>query len=101
MDRYKHTSKKRNEKLKQRVLKPTIYPKIPLRDSDIFINPKDMERCEHIAYRFYGDQSLWWVIAQANNIHNGSVYLDSEKQIRVPQDIKSIMMDLESENILF
>ena len=60
-----------------------------------------MERCEHVAYRFYGDQSLWWIIAQANNIHNGSVYLDSEKQIRVPQDIKSIMMDLESENILF
>ena len=101
MDRYKHTSKKRNEKLKHRVLKPTIYPKIPLRDSDIFIKPTDMERCEHVAYRFYGDQSLWWIIAQANNIHNGSVYLDSEKQIRVPQDIKSIMMDLESENILF
>ena len=101
MDRYKHTSKKRNKNLKQQVLKPTIYPKIPIRDSDIYINPKDMERCEHVAYRFYGDQSLWWVIAQANNIHNGSVYLDSEKQIRVPQDIKSIMMDLESENILF
>jgi|TARA_B100000749_G_scaffold279793_1_gene273637 hypothetical protein len=101
MDRYKHTSKKRNEKLKQQVLKPTIYPKIPLRDSDIFIRPKGMERCEHVAYRFYGDQSLWWVIAQANNIHNGSIYLDSEKQIRVPQDIQSIMMDLESENKLF
>ena len=37
MNRYKHTSKKRDEKLKQQVLKPTIYPKIPLRDSDIFM----------------------------------------------------------------
>ena len=98
--RYNNTKVKMRRDGK-RALKPTIYPKIPLRDSDVFINPNGMERCEHIAHRFYGDQSLWWVIAQANNIHNGSIYLNSEKQIRVPQDIKSIMMDLESENKLF
>jgi len=60
-----------------------------------------MERCEHIAWRFYGDQSLWWIIAQANNIFDGSIYLNSEKQIRVPQNIGSILVDLESENALF
>ena len=98
--RYKHTKMTKNKE-GRRVFRPTMYPSIPVRDSDIYINPKDMERCEHVAHRFYGDQSLWWVIAQANNIHNGSIYLDSEKQIRVPQDIKSIMMDLESENKLF
>ena len=69
--------------------------------SDVFIYPKALERCEHIAWRFYGDQSLWWVIAQANNIFDGSIYLNSDKQIRVPQNIGSILIDLESENALF
>jgi hypothetical protein len=101
MNRYNYTSKKIDPKKKQKVLKPTIYPKIPVRDSDVFIYPKALERCEHIAWRFYGDQSLWWVIAQANNIFDGSIYLNSDKQIRVPQNIGSILIDLESENALF
>jgi hypothetical protein len=101
MNRYEHTIKKIDKKLKQKVLKPTVYPKIPLRDDDIYIYPKDMERSEHIAFRFYGDQSLWWIIAQANNIFDGSIYLNSNKQIRVPQNIGNIFKDLELENSLF
>ena len=37
--RYTHTSIKKNKDGK-RVFKPTIYPKIPIKDSDIFIYPK-------------------------------------------------------------
>jgi len=99
--RYKFTDKKMDKRLKQKVLKPTIYPKIPLRDDDVYMFPDDLERCEHLAFKFYGDQSLWWIIAQANNIFDGSIYLDTSKQIRVPVNISGVLIDLENINRLF
>ncbi len=98
--RYQHTTVKNNIKGKS-VYKPTIYPKIPLEDDDTFIYPKAMERCEHIAYRFYKDPGYWWIIAQANNIHDGSIYLNPDKQIRVPSTPGRIIAELEKINNLF
>ena len=98
--RYQFTDIKKNSKGKS-VFKPTIYPKIPLKDDDIFIYPKAMERCEHIAHRVYNDPSLWWIIAQANNIHDGSIYLNSENNVRIPSTPGEILIELKKLNDLF
>ena len=47
-----------------RYYKPTIIRNIPLQDTDRFIFPFDGDRLDIIAQRYYGDSSLWWIIAR-------------------------------------
>jgi len=91
--RYAHTKIKK-DKDGRRVLKPTIYPRVPIRDSDIFIYPKYGDRLDTLAFKHYGDTSLWWIIAKANNLDNGVVGLDPTRQIRIPLDIEPVLTQL-------
>ena len=92
--RYAHTKIKR-DKDGRRVLKPTIYPRIPIRDTDIFIYPKYGDRLDIIAFKHYGDTSLWWIIAKANGLDEAHIGLEVDKQIRIPTDINPILNRLE------
>ena len=98
MSRYEFTRVKRDKKRFYRVLSPTLYPGIEMKDSDIYIYPKEGQRLESIAHTFYKDTSLWWVIARANDLGDGRMALDPLEQIRVPTDIESIINELENLN---
>ena len=91
--RYKHTKIKLNKDGK-RVFKPTIYPRITIRDSDIFIYPRFGDRLDNLAYKYYKDVSLWWIIAKANNLDSAHIGLDVDKQIRIPIEIEPILNQL-------
>ena len=91
--RYKHTKIKLNKDGK-RVFKPTIYPKIPIRDSDVFIYPRFGDRLDNLAYKYYSDVSLWWIIAKANDLDSAHIGLDVDKQIRIPTEIEPILNQL-------
>ncbi len=79
----------------KRVFKPTMYPKIPIRDSDIFIYPRFGDRLDNLAYKYYNDVSLWWIIAKANNLDAAHIGLDVDKQIRIPMEITPILTKLD------
>jgi hypothetical protein len=91
--RYKDTKVKigRNGK---RVFKPTMYPRIPIQDSDIFIYPRFGDRLDNLAHKYYGDVSLWWIIAKANGLDAAHIGLEVDKQIRIPTDIDTILISL-------
>jgi len=91
--RYKDTAIKLNRK-KKPVFKPTMYPKIPLRDSDVFIYPKFGDRLDNLAHKYYGDVSLWWIIAKANNLDSAHIGLEVDNQIRIPTNIQPILTKL-------
>ena len=93
MDRYKNTGITR-DKRNNKVYKTTIYPKINPSPSDLIIRAKQGDRLDMLAHRFYGDVTLWWVIAQANNLRNGSLYVDPGKKLRIPKDLAKIFNDL-------
>ena len=78
----------------KRVLKPTIYPKIPIKDSDIFIYPKFGDRLDNLAQKYYKDVSLWWSIAKANGLDEAHIGLTLDEQIRIPVDIEPILNKL-------
>ena len=78
----------------KRYYKSTIVRGIPLKDSDKFIFPTDGDRFDTLAQKFYGDSNLWWIIAKANNINDGSIGLKPEKRIRIPVEIQSILDSL-------
>ncbi len=78
----------------KRVFRPTMYPKIPIKDSDIFIYPRFGDRLDNLAQKYYDDVSLWWIIAKANNLDAAHIGLEVDKQIRIPIDIDSIINKL-------
>ena len=75
----------------KRVFKPTMYPKIPIKDSDVFIYPKFGDRLDNLAHKYYGDVSLWWIIAKANNLDAAHIGLEVDTQLRIPTDIDPIL----------
>ena len=68
----------------------TYYPDISLSDSDLFITTVRGERLDNLAFKYYNDTSLWWVIAKANNI-NGKPVLPAGQVIRIPSNITEIL----------
>jgi len=91
--RYKHTMIRKTREGK-RVFKPTMYPKIPIRDSDIFLYPKYGDRLDNLAFKYYKDVSLWWIIAKANGLDAAHIGLEVDKQIRIPTNIEPILAKL-------
>ena len=77
----------------RRVFRPKIYPNIPLKESDIYAAIETGDRLDSLAFGFYGDSSLWWIIAAANNIHGANITLEEGTIIRIPMDYINILRD--------
>ena len=74
----------------KRVYTTTYYPPIPLTNSDQFIQTKVGTRLDNLAQVYYGDSTLWWVIAKANGI-SGKVVIKSQTYLRIPSNISEIL----------
>jgi nucleoid-associated protein YgaU len=72
------------------VYRSRIYPNIPKKDSDIYIVTQGGDRLDTIAHQMYGDSSLWWIIASANNIHDATFAVPDGTTLRVPQNYNEI-----------
>jgi nucleoid-associated protein YgaU len=50
------------------------------------------DRLDSLAYSYYKDATLWWVIAMANNnITKGALYPEPGTQLRIPTDLNYIL----------
>lgn len=100
-DRYRETDIKQfsvGDNDNRRVYETTLYPKIEEDESDVFITSKSGDRLDSLAYQFYKDVTLWWVIAQANAIGKGTMNIEPGLQLRIPKNIPKVMADLETIN---
>ena len=68
-----------------------IYPNIPLSDSDIYVATELGDRLDTLAYYFYKDSTLWWIIASANKLHNGKFALADGTVLRIPANYINII----------
>jgi len=73
------------------VYKSKIYPKIPLKDTDIYIVTQTGDRVDTLAQQFYGDSSLHWIILTANNIHDAPFAFPDGTILRIPKDYLEIV----------
>lgn len=89
MKRYSTTSQK-TDKSGTRVYSTTYYPEIPLENEDKFIYAKIGDRLDSLAYKYYNDITLWWVIAKANGLR-GKPALSAGEVIRIPSNITTIV----------
>lgn len=68
-----------------------IYPDIPFSDTDNYVITTIGDRLDLLSYDFYGDASLYWVISSANGLSGDSLYPTPGTQLRIPNDIQSIL----------
>ena len=94
--RYSNTKVKR-DKSGIRVYKTTYYPDIPIKDTDQFIYPHFGDRLDVLAHKFYGDVTLWWIIAKANGL-KGKMYAPQNTEIRIPGNVSKVLEDFNNLN---
>jgi hypothetical protein len=73
------------------VYRVKIYPNIPLRDDDVYVATELGDRLDTLAYDFYENSSLWWIIASANNIHGAKFGFEPGTVLRIPQNYIEIL----------
>ena len=66
-----------------------IYPQIPISGNDYYVITSVTDRLDLLANDFYGDPSLYWVIAAANNISGDSLIPEPGIQLRIPYNIQT------------
>jgi phage tail protein X len=70
------------------------YPEIPLSENDIYVYTTQGDRYDVLALNYYGDSSLWWIIASANpNIGLSTLVIPEGVQIRIPNNISAVIND--------
>ena len=87
MKRNQHNQIERASRLHaegSRVYKTTIYPDIDRHESDVYIDAISGDRLDSLAFMYYDDVTLWWVIAQANGIGKGTMNVEPGQIIRIP-----------------
>ncbi len=68
-----------------------VYPEIAPTDSDYYVITTIDDRLDLLAFDFYQDSSLWWIIASANALPGDSIYPPVGIQLRIPIDVQSIL----------
>jgi hypothetical protein len=73
--------------------RPKIYPNIPLRDDDVYVMTELGDRLDTLAFQYYEDPTLWWIIASANNIHDAPLGFPEATVLRIPLNYIAIVTD--------
>lgn len=72
--------------------KGKFYPDLPLSANDVYIITTIGDRLDSLAYSYYNDSTLWWIIAVANNnINKGFITVPPGTQLRIPTDLNAIL----------
>lgn len=92
MNRYESIDVKSSEE-GNKYIATVIYPNIPRSSDDTYTITTDGDRYDTLAFDFYNDSSLWWVIASANTFRSSALPLKPGVQIRIPSDTEKIISD--------
>ena len=92
MERYTSTDILKQANTNLPYYKGKFYPDIPLSETDEYVITTVGDRLDSLAYSYYLDSTLWWIIAAANNnITKGALYPEPGTQLRIPTDINSVL----------
>ena len=100
INRYQYTKIVKTQSTGSQIYVNSIYPDIPLQNSDAYLITTLGDRLDILAYNLYGDTSLWWIIASANNLTGDSLVPPIGMQLRIPTDIQPILTSHKSINIV-
>lgn len=61
-----------------------VYASIPLSEDDIYIIADRSTRLDMLANEYYNNSQYWKVIARANSIGKGTLYIEAGTSLRIP-----------------
>ena len=85
MSRYKNTNLQRT--FSRAHYKTTLYAKVPELDTDTYWISQEGDRCDNLAFEFYGDSNLWWFIARVNNLKTMNIPVGTS--LRIPESTEN------------
>jgi hypothetical protein len=91
MNRYNNSTIDQTQQGKP-YLKQRFYPNIPLSENDVYVITTVGDRLDSLAYSYYNDATLWWIISAANNnITKGSIFPEPGTQLRIPINLNAVL----------
>jgi hypothetical protein len=76
----------------KRYWKQKFYPNVPLSETDDYVITTIGDRLDLLAYNYYRDVNLWWIIAAANNnVTRGSIFPIPGTQLRIPTNAAALI----------
>ena len=70
--------------LGKRYKKTIRYPKMEKTTEDKYIISIQGDRLDNLAFKYYEDSRLWWILARANNLGKGDMEIPIGTQLRIP-----------------
>ena len=81
-NRYDNTKIIKDIRKGKKYYRTTTYLKVPERNDDMYFISQEGDRCDNLAYRFYGNPSFWWFIAKVN--HLKTMNIPTGTSLRIP-----------------
>ena len=75
----------------KRVYRSTVYPPVPPSSTDLIVVSDEGDFLDTLAYKYYGDPTLFWIIANVNNIGKGRFGVPSGLYLRIPTNLSEII----------
>lgn len=97
MKRYESTALKSRWDGKK-VYFSTEYPKLEPAATDIIVISNEADYLDSLAFKYYSDPTLWWVIALANNLGKARMSVPAGLQLRIPTNINDILVNYNNLN---
>ncbi len=72
--------------LGKRYKKTIRYPKMEKTPEDRYIITIQGDRLDNLAYKYYEDSRLWWILARANYLGKGDMEIPIGTQLRIPNN---------------
>ena len=77
-----------------------IDPTIERQQNDIYVVCTIGDRLDLLAFQYYSDATLWWIISAANpELRKDSLYLEPGTQVRIPRDYQRVLTLFEEQNL--
>ena len=84
---------------KRRYYDSLLDPTIPLSYDDIYVVTTIGDRLDLLAWKYYTNAELWWIISAANpELRKDSLYLDPGIQLRIPAEYNTVLNLLKEQN---
>lgn len=75
----------------KRVYITTTYPTIIPSERDLVIVSNESDYLDALAFKYYQDPTLWWIIAAANNLGKGRMSVEPGLTLRIPTNVNQII----------
>lgn len=77
-----------------------IDPTIERQQDDIYFICTFGDRLDLLAFKYYSDATLWWIISAANpELRKDSLYLEPGTQVRIPRDFQRVLTLFQDQNL--